>query len=679
MFEFWRFKTLDSTIYTQVTADFNFYLVFLSVIISALASYSALVVLERIWQSNERKTKTLWLNFGSFVMGIGVWAMHFTGMLAYMIPIPMSFQPILTIISVFPAMIGAYLALKLLSGKNFTTRNIQLAALPLALGIGLMHFIGMEAMETTALMFYDFITFITSIITAYILASIALHLIAYIIRIERYHLLGKVICSIAMGATIASMHYVGMASVSFYILGNISELPHYMETDPLVISFAIAGITAVFVATTIICAIVDQRLQLAEQALRESLIRQDDILENLADGLLIIDSSGKIVSANSAALRMFSVDYNAITQCKIEQLIPSVTSEQLVDDIVLFNHHYLGEMIMIDGLRKNGESFPIEAHFSKMTLVIDGKVMFSCALRDITNRVQLEEQLRQAQKLESIGQLAAGIAHEINTPTQYVSDNTNFMNDGFKYYSKLIERCQLFFEKEKADIDDQEYMPLKLALEDPETEYLTNEIPLAINQSLDGLQRISTIVGAMKSFSHPSKGEMQLVDIIDAIETTVTVTRNEWRYIAEVTTTTDGIIPKILCSRDEFNQVILNIIVNAAHAIEENGMSASNILGTINIHVSLKNNSVVIKITDNGAGMSPEVKHRIFDPFYTTKTVGKGTGQGLSMAYSVIVERHQGTITAESEVGVGTSFFLELPIIQEKKSAEICKEAVGEL
>ena len=171
MFEFWRFKTLDSTSYTQVTADFDSYLVFLSVIISALASYSALVVLERIWQSNEKKTKTLWLNFGSFVMGIGVWAMHFTGMLAYMIPIPMSFQPILTIISVFPAMIGAYLALKLLSGKNFTARNIQLAALPLALGIGLMHFIGMEAMETTALMFYDLITFIPAIITAYILAS----------------------------------------------------------------------------------------------------------------------------------------------------------------------------------------------------------------------------------------------------------------------------------------------------------------------------------------------------------------------------------------------------------------------------------------------------------------------------------------------------------------------------
>lgn len=306
--------------------------------------------------------------------------------------------------------------------------------------------------------------------------------------------------------------------------------------------------------------------------------------------------------------------------------------------------------------------FPIEAHFSKMTLVIDFQVMFSCVMRDITERLLLEKQLNQAQKLESIGQLAAGIAHEINTPTQYVIDNTSFLESSFTGIAPVIRQCQALIACNDGELKTSELEQLQALIEQADVDFLLEEIPMALSQSLEGLHRISTIVKAMKSFSHPSKGEMQLTSLAEAIDTTITVARNEWRYIAELTTHFDENIPKINCVRDELNQVFLNIIVNAAHAIEEKAKTRDSYKGEIKISTYQNDKFVIIEICDNGAGMTEEVQARIFDPFYTTKDVGKGTGQGLSLAYSVIVERHQGKIDVNSILGEGSTFIISLPI-----------------
>ena len=414
--------------------------------------------------------------------------------------------------------------------------------------------------------------------------------------------------------------------------------------------------------TTILCALIDKRLQAAELSAKESAIRENDIVEHLPDGLLIINSTGSIVSVNNTAQTMFNMSRSAMTKLKIEELIPTITYSKLVDDVILFDNLLSGQTILIEGKKENGDTFPIEAHFSKMTLVIDFQIMLSCVIRDITERVQLEKQLNQASKLESIGQLAAGIAHEINTPTQYVTDNTTFLDTAFISCLDVIQLCQKLSKKSVEDISEHDLTKIRMLIDETDIEFILEEVPSAITQSLEGLHRISTIVKAMKSFSHPSKGEMQLTSIPEAIETTVTVARNEWRYIAELEMKFDDNLPQIMCIRDELNQAFLNVIVNAAHAIEDSKTNAEQQNGKIVITVSKHESDIIIKITDNGKGMPAEVRERIFDPFFTTKTVGQGTGQGLSLAYSVIVDQHNGEIDAHSELGVGTTFVISLPI-----------------
>jgi len=670
MFEFWRFEPINKDNYQLLSANFDFILVALSILVAIFSAYSTLVIIDRVRATKNQKIINFWLLFGSFVLGIGVWAMHYTGMLAFMIPVPMTFSITITVLSVLPIIIGSYFSLRTIAQNKFDFINIQLSALSLAVALGAMHFIGMEAMHSDAIMVYNFYLFCTSIIVAHLLATATLYLIVLETKISQHHLLIRTLCSIVMGGTVSAMHYTGMISVSFYLPNNVQLVLEHTSHTSLVIPAAIAGVISVLVVTTILCALIDKRLQAAEQLAKESEIREKDIVEHLPDGLLVINAQGQIVSANTAAQNMFNLSASAIKKLMIEQLIPSITYSKLVDDVALFEHVFSGQTILIEGIKKNGDTFPIEAHFSKMTLVIDFKVMFSCVMRDITERVQLESQLSQANKLESIGQLAAGIAHEINTPTQYVTDNTTFLKSAFASCIEVMDICQALCDKTSEQLNDEDLSKIKEKIDEHDIEFILEEVPSAISQSLEGLNRISTIVKAMKSFSHPSKGEMQRTIISEAIETTITVARNEWRYIAELETHFDDDLPEIMCIRDELNQVFLNIIVNATHAIEDNAKNLSPKGGKIKISAHQLNTNIVIKIADNGAGMPAEVKERIFDPFYTTKAVGKGTGQGLSLAYAVIVERHKGKIEVQSTNGEGSTFIISLPIDNDIKQVE---------
>jgi len=680
MIEFWRFQSVSQDNYQLLPSEFSLLLVVLSIIVAIFAAYSTLVILDRVKDTENPKIINFWLLFGSFVLGLGVWAMHYTGMLAFMVPVPMSFNLWITAVSVLPVFIGSYFTLRKIAQQKFDYINVQLSALSLAVAIGAMHFIGMEAMQSNAVMAYDLPLFLSSIVVAHVLASITLYLIVLETKVNHHQFLIRLLCSTVMGGTVSAMHYTAMISVSFYLPSSIQMATEHVSHASLVIPAGIAGVISVLVLTTILCALIDKRLQAAELLVKESAIREKDIVEHLPDGLLVIDANGKIVSANTAAQNMFNLSSTAIKELMIEQLIPSITYSKLVDDVVLFEHLFSGQTILIDGIKKNGATFPIEAHFSKMTLVIDFKIMFSCVMRDITERVSLQTQLNQANKLESIGQLAAGIAHEINTPTQYVTDNTTFLETAFTSCTEVIHLCQALCQKPVEQISEDDLTKINKLLSDTDIEFILEEIPTAITQSQEGLHRIATIVQAMKSFSHPSKGEMQLTNICEAIETTITVARNEWRYIAELVTEFDDTLPQIMCIRDELNQVLLNIIVNATHAIEERTHESEQHDGKITISAAKEKGNVIIKVSDNGMGMPPEIKARIFDPFYTTKAVGKGTGQGLSLAYSVIVERHHGKIEAQSDLGKGTVFIISLPIDNnlhlESQSVELEKDFI---
>ena len=282
---------------------------------------------------------------------------------------------------------------------------------------------------------------------------------------------------------------------------------------------------------------------------------------------------------------------------------------------------------------------------------------------DITNRIMLELQLDQARKLEAIGQLAAGIAHEINTPTQYIGDNIRFFQDAFNDMKPLLEHYRVLPDRlSEEGVSESILREMKENIAGGDMDYLLAEIPQALEQTLEGVERVSTIVHSMKEFSHPGAKEKTAVDINRAIENTVTVSRNEWKYVARLETDLDPLLPPVWCLPAELNQVILNMITNAAHAVGEVVGDGSDEKGLITISTLNKGDTVEIRISDTGAGIPLKIRDRVFDPFFTTKEVGKGTGQGLAISRSVIVDKHGGTVTFETEAGKGTSFIIHLPV-----------------
>ncbi|GAA2512813.1 PAS domain-containing protein [Winogradskya humida] len=272
---------------------------------------------------------------------------------------------------------------------------------------------------------------------------------------------------------------------------------------------------------------------------------------------------------------------------------------------------------------------------------------------DVTHLGELERQLHQANRLEAIGQLAAGIAHEINTPIQFVSDNTRFVEQSFTELLTLVAALRA----RPAESDPQ----LAELLRDIDVDFILDEVPTALTESMEGLERVAQIVRAMKDFSHPGQGRAD-VDINRAVESTSQVARNEWKYHAELSLDLDAGVGLVPCYEGELKQVILNLIVNAAHAVEAAGPRPGGGLGHIVISTRRSADAVEISIGDDGTGMDVATRQRIFDPFFTTKEVGKGTGQGLSMAYSSIVQKHGGAIRVESSPGKGATFIIELPI-----------------
>ena len=283
--------------------------------------------------------------------------------------------------------------------------------------------------------------------------------------------------------------------------------------------------------------------------------------------------------------------------------------------------------------------------------------------RDITERKIIEGQILQSSKLEAIGQLAAGVAHEINSPLQYVGDNLKFLNKSFVGLLNLLD----IFERVSENIDNRDlcHLALKDAKELSETikfPFLIEQMPKALEQSLDGVSRVSKIVKSMKAFSHPGTGSKMPANINKSIENTVTVSHNEWKYDCELQLDLDETLPEVPCFESELNQVILNLIVNAADALREAKANTESSPGVIKISTSYDDKYAVITVEDNGSGIPDKIKNRIFDPFFTTKEVGMGTGQGLPISYSIIVEKHGGLLYFESEQGKGTTFFIKLPI-----------------
>lgn len=283
---------------------------------------------------------------------------------------------------------------------------------------------------------------------------------------------------------------------------------------------------------------------------------------------------------------------------------------------------------------------------------------FVAIKRDVTEIDSLQRQLLQAKKMEAIGQLAAGIAHEINTPMQYVQNNVTFLERAFADFAVLIGDYKKLQKEQNPKLSKE----ATEHLEDIDLDFLLEEVEESIGDTHGGINRVVKIVSAMKDFSHPGTDQKVGLDLNRAIESTITVCRNEWKHVAEVNTNFDSGLPMVYCLPDQLNQAVLNLIINSAHAIEETGTTASGHLGRISVSTHYDEKWVEIRISDTGGGIPEEIRERVFDPFYTTKVVGKGTGQGLSIVHDVVVQKHGGTIDFISAPNEGTTFILRLPI-----------------
>ncbi len=393
-----------------------------------------------------------------------------------------------------------------------------------------------------------------------------------------------------------------------------------------------------------------------EIELRESRTQLQTVLERVPVGIALVGPDRRIRWANHTALAMIQVSsvkelsevpcHSVLCACPGPEC-PVLDRAQPVERV---------ECLLS---RRDGSQLPVlktvhDVKQGEETMLLETFV-------DMSSHKQLEAEVAHARKLEAVGRLAAGIAHEINTPVQYVSDSINFVREAFDGMLALLPQYRDIASVLEASGTRMDLVTrLRESEEEADVDYVEKNLGSCFDRCFDGIGRITSIVRAMKEFAHPDQREKSPADLNQALTSTLTIARNEYKYVADVDTDL-GDLPPVVCHVSALNQVFLNLIVNAAHAIEEVvGKDGSR--GTIRIVTRTEGDTVRIEIGDTGVGIPERILHQIYDPFFTTKPVGKGSGQGLAIARSVIVDKHGGTLSCQSEVGHGTTFIIRLPV-----------------
>lgn len=639
-------------------------LVALSYGVAVAASYTALELARRV--SDSRGIEALiWLGAGAFSMGVGIWTMHFVGMLAFSLAMPFSYDVFITFLSLLVGIAASAFAIFIASRKRNSYTKIGLSGLLLGGGIAGMHYTGMAAMRMDATIEYDMNIVALSILIAVVAACAAIWIIFTLSKSKTQGntlIILKAGAALIMGIAICGMHYTGMVAASYTPHSTV----HMEAVDNTWMALTMGSVALLILAITHLTIYFDYRLMVEKEQgekAEQKAVQLSEIIDESSNEIYLFDSENlHFIKVNRGA-----VENSGYTAAELENMTPLDLKPE-------FNEQSFSELLqpLRDGSKnellfetihqrrdKTEYRSVVHLQLSKLT----NPPVFVAIITDITQRKNLEQQLAQAKKMESIGQLAAGIAHEINTPAQFVGDNIRFIKDAFDDlielnggYSKLLDAV-----KNEA-VTEALIEEIEAAYKKSDPEYLVEEIPLAIDQSLDGITRISKIVRAMKEFSHPGGKDLEATDLNQSISNTITVASNEWKYIADVKTDFAEDLPSVKCFPQEINQVILNLIVNAAHAIDGTREGESADKGSIKISTRQIDDEVEVRVTDSGCGIPDDIKHRIFDPFFTTKDVGKGSGQGLAMAYKTIVDQHKGKLEVESTIGRGTTFTIRLPI-----------------
>ncbi|RQS05169.1 MULTISPECIES: histidine kinase [unclassified Burkholderia] len=569
---------------------YNLLLVLLSLVIATLASYTALDLAAFISLLDDPRLKRAWLAGGAAAMGTGIWSMHFVGMLALSLPIPLGYALPDTGASLAIAVLVSYFALNVVTRARLSRRHLLAGGALMGAGIVGMHYTGMAAMRMVPGIRYEPALFAASIGVAVIASTAALWM-AQTLRAQqaRHATAQRIGAALIMGIAITGMHYTAMAAAHF---------------APDARCGAANGIDGPWLATTI-------ALFTTATLIVTLLVCRFDARTTFLRGMT--DTLERLVRLRTAELETALRRYEQTT-AMLQRTRENMASE-------------------IDERR---------AAQSRLEQEKDEQRRLLRALEET------HVQLLQSEKLASIGQLAAGVAHEINNPIGFISANLNTLRTWVRSLLDVIAAHEAVLPQLEPAARD----ALTALRGAADLDYVRDEIVTLIDESIDGAVRVRRIVQDLRDFSRPGSGEWSVADIHAGLESTLNVVHNELKYKADIVREY-GDLPLVECLPSQLNQVFMNLLVNAAHAMPTRGV--------ITIRTSSDGEQVSIAISDTGTGMTPDIVRRIFDPFFTTKPVGQGTGLGLSVSHG-IVERHRGTIDVTSEPGRGTTFRVRLPI-----------------
>ncbi len=388
--------------------------------------------------------------------------------------------------------------------------------------------------------------------------------------------------------------------------------------------------------------------------------------------------SESLLSAVSNPMMIIDVDYginnlNRYTEKLLNSESADLIKKNLFEIKIPWDNRIVHEIL--ERVKKTGEPLRgCELAFNKERIMgisiypindPEGKISgFLLTGLDITEKKITENKKNIEQKLVSLGELSAGVAHEINTPSQYIMSNLDFIKKSLKEIKVLYSKFTAVLDglNNSGSLRKKQFTEITEYIEKSEIDYLFSEIPGAINQSQEGIDHITKIVKSMKSFARPDIGDKVKVNLNEMIGDVITISRNEWKYSAEMISDLNDEFLEIICNPAEINQTILELIINSSHAISEKIKNGIYEKGIIEISAKREGNKALIIVKDDGTGIPEDDKSRIFDPFFTTKDVGEGTGSGLSYVYTTIVRSHGGSIDIHSDKDTGTEFKIRLPV-----------------
>lgn len=518
----------------------------LSVIISILSAYTAVDLTERI-ATAKGWTWIGWLIGGASSFGIGIWSMHFVGMLAFHLTVPISYDFLIVLVSILPAILSSGFALWIASRKMLQISSLLGASLVMGMGITTMHYTGIAAMQLPAIAHYDLKLVTLSAAIAVMVSLLSLWLMHYLHNQAVVIWWQKIGAAALMGIAVSMIHYTGMAAVCF------------------------------------------------------------------------------------SPIESFSGGFPAFNTTGISSLISTMTFSILGLALVT----------------------------SSETKVIDRTKELSLALKQLQ---QSQLQLIQTEKMSSLGQLVAGIAHEINNPVNFICGNLDYVQENSQNLLELVQLYQNYHPNSASQI--------QARVKEIDLEFLQEDLPKVLDSMKLGIDRIIQLVRSLGNFSRLNEAEDKAVDIHDGIDSTLLILQhrlkgNGHRPTIEVIKTY-GVLPEVNCYLGHLNQVFMNILSNAIDALDEaiTQGKISNQIPQIQIVTEINSKHwVVIRIADNGIGVPERLKQRLFEPLFTTKAVGKGTGLGLSIAYQIVVEKHNGTLEVNSHLGKGTEFTIAIPTV----------------